>query len=98
MDRWNLLKPREKEIVWRYVVLSEKRYTVGRNLGISRTRITELLVPVYRVLGIRDVVELALFVGRNYEQIELDAIAFGFVMPKLEVDIPQTAIRLLSKQ
>lgn len=85
MNRWQMLNAREKEVVWRYVVLGEKRYTVGRNCGISRTRICQLMEPIYRMLGVRDVIELAFFVGRNYERIEFDAVALGFELPKQEV-------------
>lgn len=82
MTRWELLKPREKEIIWHYIVLGEKRYTVGKNIGISLSRVREVLSPIYRILGVRDAIDLGFFVGRNYEQVEMDAIALGFDMPK----------------
>lgn len=72
IDRWSCLKPRERAVIWRYVVLGEKRYTVGKNLGISKTRVAEHLHSIYRLLGVRDSIELAFLVGRNYEQIEFD--------------------------
>lgn len=82
MNRWNSLRPREKEIVWRYVVLGEKRFTVGSNIGVGLSRMSGLLDGIYRVLAVNDAMELAFFVGRNYEQVEMDAVALGFEMPK----------------
>lgn len=70
LGRWELLKSRERAIVWRYVVLGEKRYTVGQNLGLSLSRVAQHLDNIYRVIGVKDSIELAFFVGRNYEQIE----------------------------
>lgn len=85
MNRWALLSPREKKIVWHIVVLGEKRYTVARNLGVSRTRVCQSMEIMYRVLDVRDVMALGLFVGMNYHEIEMDAVTMGFDMPKERV-------------
>lgn len=83
MSRWELLNREEKEIVWHYVVLLEKRFAIGRNIrGVNERRVATMLYPIYRILGVSNVIELALFVGKNYEQVEMDAVAFGFEMPK----------------
>jgi hypothetical protein len=81
MDRWNLLKPREKKILWHIVVLGEKRFTVAANIGLSRAMICNTMGTLYRLLGVRDYVELAFLMGRNYESIEMDAVTLGFEMP-----------------
>lgn len=82
MNRWDMLKPREKLLIWRYIVLGEKRFTAAINVGLSLSRTAQLLDATFRVLGVRDAIELALFIGRNYEQVEMDAVALGFEMPK----------------
>jgi hypothetical protein len=57
-------------------VLGEKRYTTGKNIGISTSRVAQMLDAIYRLLGVKDCIELAFLVGRNYEQIEMDVLCF----------------------
>lgn len=73
VDRWKLLKPRERAVVWHFIVLGEKRYAAGCNLGIRLSRTSQLLDSVYRLLGVSGAIELAFAVGRNYERIEFTA-------------------------
>lgn len=82
MDGWGLLRQRDKEIVWRHVVLGEKWFAVGQNLRISKTRVGQIVEHIYRILGVQNDLELALLVGRNYAQVEADAVALRLEMPK----------------
>ena len=42
-----------------------KDFTIASELGISETRVTQILVVIYRVLGVRNRVELAFEMGRH---------------------------------
>jgi hypothetical protein len=68
--RWNDLTDREKKICYLRVVNGMKLFAVSQELGISRTRIMQLVEATYRILGVRDLTELAFEMGKHWKEIE----------------------------
>lgn len=67
MNRWRQLNQREQHIVRLFIVENKKLDAIASEIGISATRITQIMVTVYRLLEVPDQVQLALWVGRNWD-------------------------------
>jgi DNA-binding CsgD family transcriptional regulator len=67
MNRWDSLTEREKVIVRAVVIENKKSLAVACDLGISERRVKDLIGTIYRLLELRDRVDLALWVGQNYD-------------------------------
>jgi hypothetical protein len=68
--RWNDLSEREKRLCYLRVVKGMKLFAAGRELGIGRTRVTQVIWTTYRILGVESVMELAFEMGRHWEEIK----------------------------
>jgi len=68
--RWKDLKEREKRICLLYVVSGKKRSAVAQEVGVSLTRLAQMLDTIYRVLDVQDVVGLAFRLGQNWKRIK----------------------------
>jgi DNA-directed RNA polymerase sigma subunit (sigma70/sigma32) len=67
VNRWRQLNQREQHIVRLFIVENKKLDAIASEIGISATRITQIMVTVYRLLEVPDQVQLALWVGRNWD-------------------------------
>lgn len=70
IERWRMLSDREREIVIRCIVEQDKLEAVAEHFGVSRTSIVLAIQGIYRVLGVRNQLDLALELGKNWDEIE----------------------------
>lgn len=67
MNRWDDLTEQEKQIVRAYVIDMKKQSTMCFEIGISKTQMVRAMQVIYRLLGLADRTELAMWVGRNWD-------------------------------
>lgn len=65
--RWKELTARQKRIALLAIEGKLNRFGIGRELGVSRSAVVLQLGKIYRLLGVRDVIELAFEMGRHWD-------------------------------
>jgi DNA-binding CsgD family transcriptional regulator len=67
--RWNDLNDREKRAAM-LAAEGKKDAYIASELGVSETRVTQILTIVYRIIGVGNRIELALGIGKHWEEIK----------------------------
>ena len=66
--RWNDLTVKEREIA-RLVGKGELKYhAIAQKIGLSRRGLINVTQVIYRILGVENQVQLALLLGRHYNE------------------------------
>jgi DNA-binding NarL/FixJ family response regulator len=65
---WEELSPREKQVA--RLCLKMKSATIARELGVSRSRVNEVLTTIYRLMNVQDRIELAFLMGQHAKEID----------------------------
>jgi DNA-binding NarL/FixJ family response regulator len=70
--RWNKLTGRERDVARLLVVRGMKRSAVGLELGVSRTRVNQIVEAMYRILDVSGLTQLAFEMGRHWREIAVE--------------------------
>jgi DNA-binding CsgD family transcriptional regulator len=67
--RWGLLSEKQKEVARLAVKGEMKLDSIGEKVGWGRSYINDQMRGIYILLGAGNIVQLALLVGRHYDEV-----------------------------